>query len=231
MHDNGMAWSNNGALHRHYQRYEENLQITAYQNVDPFYYDADLERKLSWNPEWALNPPFRGMANRQCLRLIDLDPLVVDRPSNRLDQEAPTPIKLCQGEQKELNRTTGSDLPKATSGNLVREHRFQVFIKNLEGKTKILWVKGTDTVEKMQEIIMQQLGYPIRIQNLIHEGSLLQDTKYLWEYRITPLSTIILNLRLRGGATNSNKNTDRAGGSGTGSIGKKPGNISFKNAL
>lgn len=42
--------------------------------------------------------------------------------------------------------------------------------------------------------------------------------------------TIVLNLRLRGGASNNNNNPDRAGGSGTGP-GKKPGNISFKNVL
>ena len=72
----------------------------------------------------------------------------------------------------------------------------------------------------MQDIIMQQLGYPIKTQNLIHGGRVLQETKYLWEYRIAPLTTIILNLRLIGGETNNNTNPDRAGGSGTGSIGK-----------
>lgn len=78
---------------------------------------------------------------------------------------------------------------------------------------------------------MQKLGYPIRTQNLIHGGRVLQDSKHVWEYRITPLTTINLNLWLRGGATKNNTNRDRAEGSGTGSIGKKPGNISFKNAL
>ena len=152
------------------------------------------------------------------------------RPSNRSDREAPTPNKLCRDKLKEKRRSTGLDLPKTTSGILVRDPFFQVFIKNPEGKSKIIWVKDTDSIKQMQEIIMQQLGYPIRIQNLIHGGRVLQGTKYLWEYRITPLSTIVLNLRLRGGASNNNKNPDRVGGSGTGS-GKKPGIISFKNVL
>jgi len=51
------------------------------------------------------------------------------------------------------------------------------------------------------------------------------------EYKIAPLSTIILNLRIRGGATINNRNPDKVEGSGTGSIGKKPGHISFKNVL
>lgn len=90
----------------------------------------------------------------------------------------------------------------------------------------------------MQKLIMQQLEYPIRSQNLIHGGRVLQDSKYLWDYKIAPLSKIILNLRIRGGVTDNNKNPLRGEGSGNGSTkftgtqqGKKTGSISFKNIL
>jgi len=51
------------------------------------------------------------------------------------------------------------------------------------------------------------------------------------------LSTIFLNLRIRGGATNNNRNPYRGEGSGTGTKttgthqGKKIGSISYKNIL
>jgi len=52
---------------------------------------------------------------------------------------------------------------------------------------------------------------------LIHGGRVLQYTKYLRDYKITPLSTIILNLRIRGGVADNKKNPYRGEGNGTGS--------------
>lgn len=86
--------------------------------------------------------------------------------------------KLISGELKMQSEISRLDLMKTRSGSLVRAHSFQVFVKTSEGKSKLIWVKETDSVKQMQKIIMQQLGYPIRSQNLIHGGRVLQYTKY-----------------------------------------------------
>lgn len=104
--------------------------------------------------------------------------------------------KLNGGELMTLNRLSGLDLSQTDpyltipgrtnhaqlttrSGSLVSSHSFQVFVKTLAGKSKLFWVKEIDSVKKMQKLIMQQLGYPIRSQNLIYEGRVLQDKMYL----------------------------------------------------
>jgi len=52
-------------------------------------------------------------------------------------------------------------------------------------------------------------------QNLLYRGSILQDNHLLQDYHILSDSTIILNLRLKGGATTPNKPKNGSGGGGT----------------
>jgi len=257
--EGGAVYSKNGTLRREERRpclrYAGKFHFIEYQNVDLFFYGADLDTHLPWSSDWASSPslyrtqyrlspglpdldhfvenrpswatfnPIYGNKHRSSLGLFDLDPRTVDQPHFRLDLDAQP---LNKGMQKPQNNISALDLLNARVGPPAKG--YQVFIKLLEGKSKLIWVKGTDTVKQMQEIIMQQLGYPIKSQNLIHGGRALQDTKFLWEYQIEPLSTIMLNLRIRGGASVNGRNNNRAEGSGT-SSGKKPGSISFKNIL
>ncbi|WP_369124375.1 ubiquitin-like protein [Actinobacillus pleuropneumoniae] len=81
--------------------------------------------------------------------------------------------KLFQSKQKMQSKSTGLDLQKTKFETLVRPYSFQDFVKTSEGKSKIILVKETDSVEQVQKIIMQQQGYPIRPQNLIHGGRVL----------------------------------------------------------
>lgn len=233
MNVGGTVSSNNEdprmANRRACQRYEGFFQFFAYQIDDLFYYDADLDIQRLFSPDWAPYPshhvqivPRAVRSGQSCgrstllgntypvyaqIELPDLDRRMVDRPHPWLDPEAQP---LTKGKQKTRNKTFATDPPNNRFGSLVRG--FQVFIKPPEGKSKLIWVKETDTVKQMQEVITQQLGYPIRSQNLIHGGRALQDTKYLWEYQIVPLSTIILNLRIRGGASVKDRNPYRAEG-------------------
>lgn len=98
--------------------------------------------------------------------------------------------------------------------SLVSTLCFQVFVKTPVGKTHLLWVYGIDYVKHLKNIISQQVGYSTNLQNLIHGGRALQGSKHLKDYKIASLSTITLNLRLRGGVADNNKIPYRGEGSG-----------------
>lgn len=69
-----------------------------------------------------------------------------------------------------------------------------------------LW-RGSN-VQELRNEIQNLLGIPEQGQNLIYRGCSLQDNHTLQEYNITTDSTIIINLRLRGGCSGTNsKNT------------------------
>lgn len=122
---------------------------------------------------------------------------------------------LCRCEQKVQNKITELDLPKTRSEILVRDHSFQVSVKKPKKKIESNLGKRDRYYQANAGNYNATIGLPHQTQTLIQGGGVLQDTKYLWEYRIAPLTTIIFNLRLRGGATINNTNPNRAGGSGT----------------
>lgn len=75
----------------------------------------------------------------------------------------------------------------------------------------LVWVFATESVLHLKHIISQKIGYLIKLQHLIFGGKALQDPRPLMYYNIISMSTITLNLRLRGGATASCK-TKNIGG-------------------
>lgn len=85
----------------------------------------------------------------------------------------------------------------------IRFNRFQIFVKALSGKTTVLWALATDYVTDLKQNIAIHIGYPINQQHLIYGGRSLQDSRSVKDYNIKPISTIILNMRLRGGAATS----------------------------
>lgn len=84
----------------------------------------------------------------------------------------------------------------------------QIFIKTTEGKHHCMRISQRMSIQDFKKEIQGYLGTPIQHQNLIYAGYSLQDKQTLLQYGITKDSTIILNLRLRGGSTGtSSKNT------------------------
>lgn len=181
MIDGGTVSSNNEAPRmvnrRSCQRYEGNFQFFAYQIDDLYYYDTDLDIQQLFSPDWAPYPSLCGIMyrlspgqfdldnpvadrlswatfilpmHRSSLGLSDLDHRMVDRPHLWSDPEAQP---LIRGKQKMWNKTFAIDPLNTRFGTPVR--RYQVFLKLPEGKSRIIWVKGTDNVKQMQEIIMQ----------------------------------------------------------------------------
>jgi len=101
----------------------------------------------------------------------------------------------------------------------------------------LVWIHATDCVLHLNQLISHHVEYPTRL-HLIFGGKALQDPKPLMDNNILPVSTIILNLRRRGGAEDYSKTNYMGGGIGSISIKNtethqkhKNGGLSFKNIL
>lgn len=76
---------------------------------------------------------------------------------------------------------------------------FQIFVKNIGGKTSTYNVSKTTRVEELRRMIQETLGIPPSQQVLTYAGHNLQDGHTLEHYKIEERSTIHLTGRLRGG--------------------------------
>ncbi|KAM3146747.1 Ubiquitin-60S ribosomal protein L40 [Paramecium bursaria] len=74
--------------------------------------------------------------------------------------------------------------------------QMNIFVKTQTGKTLILHVEQTDTIENVKAKITQQLGIPICQQRLITQGKLLENEIKLSDYKIEPDITFILIIQL-----------------------------------
>lgn len=77
---------------------------------------------------------------------------------------------------------------------------FQFFIKSPHGKSILFSVWVIDNIKQLKHNIMHTLGIMMLLHSLIFRGKSMQEDVMLQDYNILPSSTIILNLRLRGGS-------------------------------
>ncbi|XP_008046828.1 ubiquitin-like protein ISG15 [Carlito syrichta] len=75
-----------------------------------------------------------------------------------------------------------------------------ILVKNDKGRSTTYQVQLTQPVVRLKEQVCQQEGVQAELLWLSFQGKSMEDQVLLGEYGLTPLCTVYMHLRLRGGA-------------------------------
>lgn len=89
---------------------------------------------------------------------------------------------------------------------------FQIFLKDLVGKTRTLVVPSEMTkIEDFKLIVADSTSYPPEQQQIVFAGRQLENGRTFKDYNIQPESTLHMVLRLKGGMLNESSGRDGKG--------------------
>lgn len=71
----------------------------------------------------------------------------------------------------------------------------QIFCKNLIGKTIVITIEPTDTIESLRDIIYDKEKIPPKYQRIIFEGKQLENNHTIADYNIQKDITVHLFIR------------------------------------
>lgn len=77
---------------------------------------------------------------------------------------------------------------------------FQIQISQPTGRTTLQWVSSSDLVLDLKLVLERWIGIPSGLQRLLVQGKQLDDLLPLSFYSITRNNSLVVTLRLRGGA-------------------------------
>ena len=101
----------------------------------------------------------------------------------------------CPQSQRNYLRILVNKLQRTSSNS------YQIFVKNLLGKSVALDVQATDTVQAVKQKLQDREGIPADQQRLVYTTKELDPERTLADYNIQRDATLSLVLRLRGGAS------------------------------
>ena len=102
-------------------------------------------------------------------------------------------------EDKRLSDYNIRNLSKLRLRDNILGPKMQIFLKDLKGKTKTLYVHPNHYIDEVKEQVFKKTGFPADEIRLIFSGRGLEYSRTLAHYKISKESTLHMVLRLRGG--------------------------------
>jgi ubiquitin C len=106
-----------------------------------------------------------------------------------------------QNAHKASEITSGEHFSEQISQRTSSSSSYQIFVKNLLGKSVALDVQATDTVQDVKRKLQDREAIPAGQQRLVFQTRELEDSRTLADYNIQRDSNLGLVLRLIGGAS------------------------------
>ena len=88
------------------------------------------------------------------------------------------------------------DIKDGCTLHVALDHRMKIYVKTMAGKTILLEVEPSDSIENIKAMIQEKEGFPLDKQTLLFAGRLLEDGHILSNYNVKKESTLTVVLRL-----------------------------------
>lgn len=116
-------------------------------------------------------------------------------------------------QQRLISQSSGAELQdRATLGGqglipgstvllvVLSDDPLSILVRNEKGRTRVYEVRRTQTVAELKQQVQRQEGTPVDQFWLSVQGTIMEDQHRLGNYDLKPHCTVLMNLRLRGGA-------------------------------